>query len=906
MTANRFDGRLVLPPEFWLLFRQRALIGGFLLAGLLLGATVAALRPDHYDASASLMIENRRLVLGGDGAVLSESALTDGLIDSQIEELRSDLLGARVVEAMGLADDPEFARQSPSALQRLRAALGLGATPSFDQAARGRAALRSYKEKLTVGRVGMSYVAALRFRSDDPGKSAAVLERLIEEYRTARTAANDRAAQNATAWLRDRARIAGPTASVLTPPVPPAFPSGLGSGPIVVAFGALGLIAGLGAALVRSLADRRTRTPAELAARLGIACFGALPATQARPAAHAALDPRERTFAAPLEIAAGALLTRTGAAGVVGVVSAAPREGKTCVAVNLAGLLAQATSRRTLLVDAGGGGSAPLVQATGVSGVIEDVLPGVDMLRFDPAAAGIAPLAFWRGAAPAALAEARGRYAAVVLDLPAASASGDLRQAAPLVDAFVLVAAEDLSGDDALTALSELPELRDRLRGAILNRRPAAPGRLARLRARLRSGAAASEGARPATPAAKLGPRLADAAAKAARRAAMGLAFAALAAGSGREAAAETYRLAPNDRVQVQVFEFPQASGDFTVDGDGAIAVPMLGAVPAAGSTAAEVAEAVAERLRGVNGLVAAPLATVRVVEYRPIYVLGEVERPGVYPYAPQMSVIEALALAGGAYRSDAGQLRAAITDLGEIDSLEDQRTRTTLQLARLRAELSEAETVAYPPQAASSADERLLASLVAQEDTLFRLRRDMMNERLAALSRLRDLYAGEIETIERQVALKRRQIETYALERERLGRSTAPSARALELDRAQAEAESQLLELAALQQRAQQMLAQAEQDAAIVKGGRRSEAAADFNAASAALAQIDTDLATARRRLAQFPDADAAASAALAFSILRRDAAGILRRSAVDETAALAPGDVLQIARTLGPAATN
>lgn len=903
--ANPVDGRLALPPEFWLLFSRRRTIGVCVGLGLLLGLIVVLARPDVYASSASLMIENRRLVFGAEGAVLTEPAMTDGLIDSQIEQLRSDMVGLRVISALGLADDPEFAPQEPPLARRLLARIGLAETAPLDAEARARAALRRYKESLSVDRVGMTYVATLRFRSADPAKAAEVLDATITEYLAVRAAANEKVAEGATAWLRDRVRTTGPTASVLAAPTPPAFPSGLSGKAILVAFGMLGLLAGLGVALVQSLTDRRIRSAAQLAERTGAPCYGELPTTVARPVARAALDPAEARFAAPIELAVSSLLA-AGPVGTVGVCSAVPQEGKTTVAVNLAALIAQASGKRTLLVDAarGAGPVAVADRRTGLSGIVQDYLPGVDLLRFDPKAAGAASVVFWRRIAPETLAELGGRYEAIVVDLPANSTSIALRQAAPLLDSILLVVSEEASDGPELVELLRLPELRDRLRGAILNRHGLRRGRLHRLRSRFRR-----------TPA----PTIPETAAripatipgdKIVQKVGGGLGLLALALlGSlvADRAAAASYHLFPSDRVQVEVLEFPQVTGEFVIDADGALALPMIGEIPAAGFTPPELAERISQTLRVLNRLEAAPVTSARIAQYRPVYVLGDVERPGVYPFTPQIAVVEALALAGGVFRSDSGQLRNAIGDFGEAERLEDKRTRILVSLARFRAEMADVETIDYPMEALSQIDPTQVAAMIDQENALFQARRDLTAERISALTRLQELYRGEIGTIDKQIDLKKRQIETYALERSRLSRSSTPSTRALELERAQADAESELLELVALQQRARQMLAQAEQDSAMVRGNRRTEATEGFSEGNADLAAIESDLRTSRRQLARFAEAEAGKGQGdLRFTILRRNLAGVLTELAASEVTPLEPGDVLKVVRVVGDPGMN
>jgi polysaccharide biosynthesis/export protein len=75
--------------------------------------------------------------------------------------------------------------------------------------------------------------------------------------------------------------------------------------------------------------------------------------------------------------------------------------------------------------------------------------------------------------------------------------------------------------------------------------------------------------------------------------------------------------------------------------------LPLVGAVHAAGLTSADLEAAVGAALRR-GKLVHNPSVAVEVIAFRPIYVLGEVNKPGQYPYQPGMTVVTAVAVAGG------------------------------------------------------------------------------------------------------------------------------------------------------------------------------------------------------------------------------------------------------------------
>lgn len=100
------------------------------------------------------------------------------------------------------------------------------------------------------------------------------------------------------------------------------------------------------------------------------------------------------------------------------------------------------------------------------------------------------------------------------------------------------------------------------------------------------------------------------------------------------------------------VFGEPELTGDYLIGAQGTIAYALVGEVPLAGLSTDAAADAIADRLRGT--FLHDPRVSVAVLAYRPFYILGEVQRPGAYPYSPDMSIMGAIATAGGfTYRAN-------------------------------------------------------------------------------------------------------------------------------------------------------------------------------------------------------------------------------------------------------------
>jgi polysaccharide export outer membrane protein len=104
--------------------------------------------------------------------------------------------------------------------------------------------------------------------------------------------------------------------------------------------------------------------------------------------------------------------------------------------------------------------------------------------------------------------------------------------------------------------------------------------------------------------------------------------------------------LGPGDRVRVIVFGQQQLSGDFVIGDDGSLSLPLVGRMPVAGLTAGQAEKAMRDRLG--HGIIVNPEVSIDVLQYRPVYVVGEVVRPGGYELVGKGRVINAVALAGG------------------------------------------------------------------------------------------------------------------------------------------------------------------------------------------------------------------------------------------------------------------
>lgn len=100
------------------------------------------------------------------------------------------------------------------------------------------------------------------------------------------------------------------------------------------------------------------------------------------------------------------------------------------------------------------------------------------------------------------------------------------------------------------------------------------------------------------------------------------------------------------DSVTVTTFGQPDLSGDFKVQNNGHINMPLIGHIRAAGRTKNELEESIRATL--ASGYLVDPKVSVQIASFRQFYIVGEVETPGAYDYVPSLNVLKAVAIAGG------------------------------------------------------------------------------------------------------------------------------------------------------------------------------------------------------------------------------------------------------------------
>jgi polysaccharide export outer membrane protein len=143
-------------------------------------------------------------------------------------------------------------------------------------------------------------------------------------------------------------------------------------------------------------------------------------------------------------------------------------------------------------------------------------------------------------------------------------------------------------------------------------------------------------------------------------------------------AATAVPRFQGGEKIQITVFNEPSLSGTYDIDSNGMVSLPLAGTIRAVGLTQPQFEQELAKKFK--SEYLRNPKVTVTIQQYRPIYLVGEIEKQGEYAYKPGLNVLTAMAMAGGGtYRANKNYV--LIQHVGEKGMKEYPQSATTLIL---------------------------------------------------------------------------------------------------------------------------------------------------------------------------------------------------------------------------------
>ncbi len=380
------------------------------------------------------------------------------------------------------------------------------------------------------------------------------------------------------------------------------------------------------------------------------------------------------------------------------------------------------------------------------------------------------------------------------------------------------------------------------------------------------------------------------------------------------------YTLGAMDKLRIRVAEWQTAegavrdwsavSGDYTVGASGAISLPFLGTVPASGKTTSEIADEVGLQLQKLFGLPDRPSASVELAQYRPIYLAGEVQTPGEYPFAPEMTVLKAVSLGGGLRRAENGQrfARDFINAQGDSSVQITERNRLLVRRARLQAEIAEKTEITLPAELKGVA---AAPDLLESEMALMVSRDKRQKLQLTALAELKSLLQSEIEALGKKSVTQTRQLELVVEDKGRVDvlaeKGLALSARKLAVEQRAADLQAALLDIDTASLKAKQAVSQASQDETNLRNDWDAQLAQELQNTEAELDTLALKLITSRdlmtEALVQSADASLTPKPGrtvdINYSIIRQKD-GKSTTIAANEGTPIQPGDVVKVEPTL------
>ena len=329
----------------------------------------------------------------------------------------------------------------------------------------------------------------------------------------------------------------------------------------------------------------------------------------------------------------------------------------------------------------------------------------------------------------------------------------------------------------------------------------------------------------------------------------------------------DEYKLGPQDRVRLKVyewrstinavFEWTSLNAEFTVGASGAVSLPLLGEVQAAGATTSELARLVGESLRKRIGLSDTPNIAVEVVQYRPFYIVGAVNKPGEYPYRPDLTVLQALSIAGGLLGSGESGLRLTreiIAGQGDSQFSEAEANGLLARKARLEAELANTDTITFPPELEQRKSDPAIGTVMRQEISIFDARRSALKTEIEALEQLKAFLAKGVESLQAQLKAQENERDLTKKELEGVAslvsRGLAPTPRQLELERVVSRMEGDRLRLETELLRTRQDISRADLSIIEARNKMSNEVTTGLRETQTKLEQSVVKMATAERLL--------------------------------------------------------
>ena len=377
-------------------------------------------------------------------------------------------------------------------------------------------------------------------------------------------------------------------------------------------------------------------------------------------------------------------------------------------------------------------------------------------------------------------------------------------------------------------------------------------------------------------------------------------------------ASGSSYRLGVGDRIKLTVYERDDISGELRVRPDGTVAVASLGSFVAIDKSLVALEQSIGRGLASLTSR--SPHLSIEVIEWRPIFVLGDVQRPGEYPYRPGLTILQAISLAGGHFRlNDPGLVRFerdAITARCELATLVKKVNYLLARRARVHAELEDQSEIVFPPELTQQASDPTIAQLLAQERNILSTNRETLRSQVEGFEKSRVLYEREIQAITTQIEAGKRELESVRKEFAEINslrqKGLSSWSRELTLERTQAQLMAAEQGLVTLILRARQNIAQLEQRTSELQSERRVKLNGELQQTRLELEESRSRIETTRNLMIEAEITAPALTVRRKSRPLDKEYSFLIVRTQdgkatnlpADENTPLEPGDVIKVDR--------
>jgi polysaccharide biosynthesis/export protein ExoF len=325
--------------------------------------------------------------------------------------------------------------------------------------------------------------------------------------------------------------------------------------------------------------------------------------------------------------------------------------------------------------------------------------------------------------------------------------------------------------------------------------------------------------------------------------------------------------------------------------------------LPAAGQSTSSLADEVAVRLQDKAGLTDKPSVVIDIAEFRPYYMLGNVERQGEYPFRAGMTALKALSLAGGLRQSADSSSWQLSRDLlafrGELLTVDQTIASLLVRQKRLEAELTDQDHITQPAELPVA--DGLVSDLMDIETKLHSHHRDTTAAKHNFFVNQKAMNEAEIEVLQQSADATKQQLD---LTREEIKRSGAllksgltTTTRAVAIENSGTTLQTQQLDIATRIVMVREQIAAIERDQIEYDANRKEQLLADSRDTAEKLREARQRKATLTTLIAQAEAASnivPAAATGVSPIIIRRDEREI--RVSLNEDVALQPGDLITI----------